>query len=46
MKKLTVLSLEQALSLPYDPSRIEPERYAFWERLGFVVRSVNTSRRP
>jgi valyl-tRNA synthetase len=23
-----------ALSLPYDPSRIEPERYAFWERLG------------
>ena len=24
----------EALSLPYDPSRIEPERYAFWERLG------------
>ena len=24
----------EALSQPYDPSRIEPERYAFWEQLG------------
>src|SRR4029077_225376 len=24
----------EALSQPYDPRRIEPERYAFWERLG------------
>ncbi len=24
----------EALSLPYDPRRIEPERYAFWEQLG------------
>src|SRR5258705_7885176 len=24
----------EALSHPYDPRRIEPERYAFWERLG------------
>ena len=24
----------EALSLPYDTARIEPGRYAFWERLG------------
>ena len=36
----------EALSLPYDPSRIEPERYAFWERLGVFQPRADLAAQP
>ena len=36
----------EALSQPYDPRRIEPERYAFWERLGVFQPRADLAAQP
>jgi valyl-tRNA synthetase len=36
----------EALSQPYDPRRIEPERYAFWEQLGVFQPRRDLARSP
>jgi len=36
----------EALSLAYDPRRIEPERYAFWERLGVFQPRADLAAQP